>query len=125
MEKAVDIALASVLPDKEVVRLLGINASTLAIWKGKRTRMIGPQQPQEAMAFEVEEEQEADISDNEPFDTSPPRGTEESSPSLPGAPSQHEDANQALNDVVKLIPEEVNQLRKENRRLKNERDVLQ
>ena len=126
MDKAVDIALASVLPDKEVARLLGVNASTLATWKGKRVRMmIGPQQPQEAMSFEIEEEQEADISDNEPFDTSLPEGTDGSSPSQSDAPSQREDAKLILNDVAKLIPEEINQLRRENLRLKNEKDVLQ
>ena len=127
MDKAVDIALASVLPDKEVARLLGVNASTLATWKGKRTRMIiGPQQPQEAMSFEIEEEQDAaDVSDNESFDTSPYEASDEPIPPQPDEPSQHEDVKLILNDVAKLIPEEINQLRRENLRLKNEKDVLQ
>ncbi|UYM14597.1 transposase [Endozoicomonas euniceicola] len=137
MDKAVDIALASVLPDKEVARLLGVNASTLATWKGKRARMIiGPQQPQEAMSFEIEEEQDAtDVSDNESFDASPYEASDEPIPPQPDASSQdassqdassqHEDAKLILNDVAKLIPEEINQLRRENLRLKNEKDVLQ
>ena len=125
MDKAVDIALASVLPDKEVARLLGVNASWLP-WKGKRARMIiGPQQPQEAMSFEIEEEQDADVSDNESFDTSPYEASDEPILPQPDAPSQHEDAKLILNDVAKLIPEEINQLRRENLRLKNEKDVLQ
>ncbi|MCW7553875.1 transposase [Endozoicomonas gorgoniicola] len=132
MDKAVDIALASILPDKEVARLLGVNASTLATWKGKRARMIiGPQQPQEAMSFEIEEEQDAaDVSDNESFDASPYEASDEPIPPQPDAssqdaPSQHEDVKLILNDVAKLIPEEINQLRRENLRLKNEKDVLQ
>ena len=120
IEKAVDMVMASAVPDKEVAKLLGINSSTLATWKGKRLRMTGPQ-PQKTLSLEVNLDDQIVISDSN-SEMAPEMAPDIPLPVETTLPDQKQ---QILDDVAGLIPEEVEHIRKENVKLKNERDVLQ
>ena len=124
MEKAVDLTLASLLPDKHVASLLGVNSSTLATWKSKRLKMNGSQS-QENLYLEVDEDEEDDYRDaikcnNDHFTEENEVGSEPQEET-----DAHESAHQILNDIFALKPEDIEHLQKENRKLKNERDILQ
>lgn len=121
MEKAVDLTLASVLPDKHVANLLGVNPSTLATWKSKRINSVGPQ-PQETLSLEVEDDGDGST---EPDKQSSAVATDKTPEAAAEKLCEDDEISPVLNDLYALKQGEMERLIKENSRLRNERDVLQ